>query len=125
MAKNLRVTTDRSPALKIGLSATDGGEALAVTTALQINVHVIPEGYKDEIYMWWVTNDAAADGAVLVRLGDGAANEFIVKTPFRTISQILDGHVVEARTADRAIQLLAITEPGHVFGYVIRVPITV
>lgn len=123
MAKPLLVRTDRSPALKLPLSASTGGQALSVTIALQIVVHTVPEGYRDEIHVWWNNTDAAIVGSLLMRLGATAANDIIVLAPFREIIKVLDGFLVEGVDGGLDIEALALTEPGKIWGHVIRSPI--
>ena len=123
MAKPLLVQTDRSPAKKLPLSLSVGGQPISVTISLQKDIHVIPEGYRDELHLWWNNNDAAVDGQVLLRLGAAATEEVIALAPFREIVKVVDGIPIEGVAGGLTIECLALTEPGKIFGYVIRTPI--
>lgn len=123
MAKPLQVQTDRSPAKKLPLSESVGGQAITVTIALQIPVHTVPEGYRDEIYLWWNNVDAAVDGVAILRLGAAAAHDIAINVPQRETTKLLDGFLVEGIAGGLDIEALGITEPGKVWGYVVRTPI--
>lgn len=121
MAKALRVQTDRSPAKKIPLSGS-GGIAQSVGIAAQEVIHTVPEGYRDEIYVWANNADAANDGQILFELNGVAALSIVGAALNREIrtAPYLEGMIIEARTADVVIDCLAITEPVVVWGYVYR-----
>ena len=123
MAKPLLVQTDRSPAKKITLSESVGGQPISVSIGAQIAIHTIPEGYRDEVHLWWNNTDAAADGAVLLRLGATASEEIIILAPFRETQKVCDGIPIEGVAGGLELQALGITEPGKLFGYVIRTAI--
>lgn len=125
MAKPLLVRTDRSPAKKLPFSVSTGGQPIAVTIAAQDEFHNIPEGYRDELHVWWNNNDVAVDGGVLLRLGAGAAEEIAVLAPFREIIKVLDGVPIEGVVGGLSLEALALTEPGMLLGYVIRTAIDV
>ena len=120
MAKPLLVQTDRSPAKKIGLSESVGGQPITVTIALQIAFHTVPEGYRDEVHVWWNNTDAAVDGAILLRLGAAASEEIVQLAPFRETIKCVDGLVFEGVAGGLELQALALTEPGKLMGYVVR-----
>lgn len=123
MAKPLLVQTDRSPARKIPLSESVGGQPISVTIAVQLAIHTIPEGYRDEVHIWWNNTDVAADGAILVRLGATASEELVQLAPFRETVKVCDGLVIEGVAGGLELQALALTEPGKLIGYVVRTPI--
>ena len=123
MARPLLVQTDRSPAKKLPLSESVGGQPISVTIAVQLAIHTIPEGYRDEVHLWWNNTDAAADGAILLRLGATSSEEVVQLAPFREIIKCVDGAVIEGVSGGLELQALALTEPGKLMGYVVRTAI--
>lgn len=119
MAKPLLTRTDRSPVRKMALSE-GGGLPVVVTIITQQLVHVVPEGYKDEIHLWWNNNDASVAGAILIEINADANLSLIRSAAARSIEKVLDGMVIEAGSADVDVDALALTEPGVLWGYVFR-----
>lgn len=123
MAKPLLVQTDRSPARKIPLSE-GGGLPVVCSTAGQALIHVVPEGYRDELYIWANNNDSTNDGEILIEFDGDNTLSIVGTTTHREIDPIIiDGMVLEARTADVEIECLAIAEPVVLWGCVLRTAI--
>lgn len=122
MARPLQIQTDNAAAKKAALSE-GAGIPVAVTISTQQLVHVVPEGYRDELHLWWNNTDAAADGAILIEFNGDANLSIIEIAPFRETIKPINGMVIEAQSGDVDVDALALTEPGILWGYALRTAI--
>jgi hypothetical protein len=125
MARPLRVQTDRSPAKKIPFSESIGGQAFESGTGAQIDLHVVPEGYQDEVHLWVNNPDPANNGRFLWRFGIGASNDQLISMAADTIVKAVDGVPIRGIAGGLGIEVLSITETMKLTGYVIRSAINV
>jgi hypothetical protein len=120
MAKNLLVTTDRSPKKKLALNG-NGGLPQLVGTAGLVTIHTVPAGYMDAVHLWVNNHDLSTNGTMSVTI-NGVLIRFSATNGFTT-KYLFDNGSFEARGANLVIQAQATTRECVVFGYVFRSPL--
>lgn len=120
MAKNLQVTTDRSPDRQISLDATLGRLFSLTVAAGETLIHTVPEGYKDEVSLF---GNAITTGKLRTEF-DGDATTFLISTlSANFVAKVIDAVPIEARTGDVPITCQAITNTAVIWGFVVREPL--